>query len=61
MTFQQYVAFMQKRLADTATQEEITKSFRVLAGDRVRSRDLLLHLRSISVFYFRDGIKEQLR
>eukprot|EP01105_Mastigella_eilhardi_P022404 TRINITY_DN5511_c0_g1_i1.p1 TRINITY_DN5511_c0_g1~~TRINITY_DN5511_c0_g1_i1.p1 ORF type:complete len:1116 (+),score=406.44 TRINITY_DN5511_c0_g1_i1:66-3350(+) len=34
MTFAQYVDFMRARLADTASQEEINKSFKVLAADK---------------------------
>lgn len=42
MTFAQYVDFMRARLADTATKEEIEKSFKVLASDKCFVTDVEL-------------------
>ena len=34
LTFEQYVAFMTKRMSDTTTQDEIQASFKLIAGDK---------------------------
>eukprot|EP01106_Pelomyxa_sp_JSP_P002866 TRINITY_DN1431_c0_g1_i4.p1 TRINITY_DN1431_c0_g1~~TRINITY_DN1431_c0_g1_i4.p1 ORF type:complete len:512 (+),score=163.61 TRINITY_DN1431_c0_g1_i4:99-1538(+) len=39
MTFARFVEFMKKRLSDTSTQEEIEKSFKLLAGERATVSD----------------------
>lgn len=49
VTFQAFLDFMTREVADTDTAEQVMESFRILAGDKV-TLYLILHLRPLSHF-----------